>query len=83
MRVKHGQASCTGPPSPVRDPETDFPPVFSQLLDSGDEHGDNEEEDVNLDLLCDENDDDDEDTPCSDVVAWQLYVGKLVFFWTP
>lgn len=36
--------------STVRDPEADFPLLFSQLFDSGDEHGDNEE-DVNLDLL--------------------------------
>lgn len=43
----------------VEDPKAEFPPLFDQLLDSGGEHRDGEDDDdVNLELLGDENDED-------------------------
>lgn len=46
----------------MEDAKVEFPPLFSELLNTGEEHGDShKDDDVNLYLICVENDEDDED----------------------
>lgn len=57
----------------VEDPEAELPPLFNQLLNFGEKHGEDEEKDVNMDILVDENEEDAIPPSCPDVVAWQLH----------